>query len=314
MNRYVIIDGPEKSGKSTTIEALRGLLPKDRTFVRHWGPIKPDDRAYAEVLKAEMRPEFYGNNNVIIWDRSWASEYVYNRLLNRPRRGAANPWLLEWLHGRALYGHSVRTIIYPQNVSESAIRRDDTDLPVDPFQETMMFYNYAQEYFWNTQANDFRPETIDKIAEAIKVQLDQLYLNQSPCSPMYYTMPLYRSSGRWLVMMGDKRNVSDYKKHAGAWLPFSSLKMTQFAQKYFGNRALNFAWTNAADIEKGDVPISLVNGNKVVTFGSAAAELCRRLNITPAGEFDNLSVMSRWNTNRGREQLIKFERELAEVV
>src|SRR3989304_2111146 len=98
----IVFDGPEKAGKSTIIEALRQYAKStkffDRVYVRHWGPVSPDDRVYAHELSQDSTCF----NELVIWDRCWPSEYVYGNLLGRSRRGTGDPWLLEWLHGRAV--------------------------------------------------------------------------------------------------------------------------------------------------------------------------------------------------------------------
>ena len=53
----VVIDGPNKSGKSLLIENVVDQLQSKNieVKVRHWGPLKTDDREYTESLVEDSK-------------------------------------------------------------------------------------------------------------------------------------------------------------------------------------------------------------------------------------------------------------------
>ena len=102
-----VFDGPEKAGKSTLIDAfVKQAYPSGKFTLHRWGPVAPDDRVYAPVL----RDDLVVKRSPAIWDRSWVSEHVYASLLGRDRRLRGDPWLGEWLHGRAVYTDGIGII------------------------------------------------------------------------------------------------------------------------------------------------------------------------------------------------------------
>lgn len=310
MGRVIVIDGPEKSGKSTLIAALKESLERDylQVTVRHWGQVKPDDRIYAAPLEADFG---LSDNNVVIWDRSWASEHVYGKLLGRQRRGATNPWLLEWLHGRAVHGNGLKVMVLPLDMTQNARRRDDTDLPVIPAQEYDAFLSYASlfgwDIYWNSYHENFISETVQLITEKFSM------IPRGVLNPRYWTNANYLPKTP-RVIIGEARNKTDFRTMGGAWLPFTSAKMCQFVQKYFGNDAFNFAWTNSDDIENGRVPHSKLDSTTgIYTFGTRAHELMAHLHYDVKAAFAHPSYFSRWNTDRGRYALQIFEEKYKEA-
>jgi hypothetical protein len=310
MGRVIIVDGIEKGGKSTLILKLQNALEQDglTPMVRHWGPVKPDDRVYAAPLE-------YGfglsDNVVSIWDRSWASEAVYGALLNRQRRGATNPWLLEWLHGRAVQGNGLKIMVLPLDISKNAKLRDDTDLPVTPAAEYEAFYTHAIQFGWNMYWNSYQEYWVDETVNLIMEKFSMI--PRRVLSPRYWTHGT-RTPRTPEVIIGEARNPRDHETMPGAWLPFTSAKTAAFVQKYFGNRAFEFCWTNADDIARGYIPTSKLNATTgIYTFGEKAANLMKTLHIDVKASFGHPSYFARWNTERGRAALAKFETQYRAV-
>jgi len=302
MGRVIYIDGPEKAGKTTLIAALKSKLESDGVMVhtRHWGVVKPDDRVYAPALEADLGR---GTKGVVIWDRGWASEAVYGSLLNRQRRGATNPWILEWLHGRAVVGNGLRIMYLPMNTKVSLQYRDDTDLPVNPEAEYYEYLNYARRFRYDIFTNNYTDWGLQQTVERIVDTLPE----EGEVSPKYITNDLEAPLAP-RVILGEARNKNDFKTMAGAWLPFTSAKMCQFVQKYFGDDAFLFSWTNVEDFEHGMVPMRrLRTAGEVFTFGEKAKAFCVANNVRVDSAFSHPAFFSRWNTERGRTELARFE-------
>lgn len=308
MARIIYIDGPEKAGKSTLIEAIREKIASKGipVSVRKWGPVKPDDRQFAPPLQEDLNRNTKG---YVIWDRGWVSEHVYGTLLNRQRRGASNPWLLEWLHGRAVNGHGTKIILLPYDVTEAMRRHDDTDLPVSAADEARVYQNYARRFGYNVLYNHY---TEDSLRRNIRMAIGTVEEHSK-------IHPRIMSSGTEALraprlIVGEERNPNDYKTMPGAWMPFSSAKTTQFVQKYFGDDAMMFSWTNAADIENGLVDNTILQAaTAIYTFGNKAYDTVAGRGIIPAGAFAHPGFFTRWNTDRGRKALMTFETEYKKV-
>lgn len=305
MGQLIIIDGPEKSGKSTLIAELTKQLTETGVQVHHrrWSQIKPDDRVYTAPLQQDLDSRTQG---ITIWDRGWPSEHVYGQLLNRPRRGATNPWILEWLHGRAVEGRGAKVILLPNDQMAPAQHRDSTDLPVNPRDEYSAYYWYATEFRYDVCINDYTQERLQyNVAKIIKSLPEE-----EPISAQYLThgnlLPLHSEQ----LIVGEARNVNDNKTMAGAWLPFSSAKMCKFVQQYFGTKAFRFAWCNAEDFKRGVLPAGVLrNAREVFTFGAEAKNLVDGVGVTPAASFSHPAFFARWNTERGRAALAEFEKK-----
>lgn len=143
----LVIDGPEKAGKTTLIEALRTrvILGGAETTVRKWGKLDDGKWAVDEVYGVAL-DEDEAKPGLVIWDRSWASETVYGQLLNRDRRLAADPDLGDKLYGRRV---KLKVILGGPSPAIMAGDRDAEDLPVAPAQEQEAFVAYGRRYGWH---------------------------------------------------------------------------------------------------------------------------------------------------------------------
>ena len=303
MGQIILIDGPEKTGKSTLIAELTRQLEGRGVLVhsRRWGQVKPDDRVYTAPLQQDLSRATSG---VTIWDRGWPAEHVYGSLLNRPRRGATNPWILEWLHGRAVNGRGAKVILLPSDSTAPAKLRDDTDLPVSVTAEYRAYEQYAKEFSYDVYFNNYTEATVQLNASMIIASLQE----EEPVNARYLTLDtLHRSKG-YRVIVGEARNPKDFQTMAGAWLPFSSAKMSAFVQKYFSNSAFQFAWCNTEDFSRGVLPLSaLHNAAEVYTFGKMAEAFVIQRGATPKAAFLHPAFFARWNTEKGRSALREFE-------
>lgn len=291
----IIIDGPEKAGKTTLInelvkELLERGIPAERV---HWGPVSPDDRVYSVVLE----PQCQDLGKVWVWDRGWPSEHVYGRLLGRDRRLSNDPWLGEWLHGRAVQVSGVRVILAGPHSSILERLRDDADLPVVPTLERQAYIEYGRRFGW-TVLHD-TTHTRESVRQSIDTILAELFSKETYAykrwSPPNFAGPLNAE----VVVVGEK--LSD-KHTAGGWLPFTSYFTTLFGRE-FGDDAFKVLWTNASTYD----PQLLRDKEVIIACGRIATDWCRReIKGGSSQKIVNIphpSYLYRFNNEKARQQL-----------
>lgn len=140
----LIVDGPEAAGKTTLIEGVLDLWPYN-VGRRSWGPVG-SWHEYTQPLKTDLEmaqsPHF-----LAVWDRSWASEFVYDALMNR-RRYVPLSILKARFEDRV---PRLKLMLVPQAIvleGRRSKRGITDDLPVDPYAETQMFKLYAHTFGW----------------------------------------------------------------------------------------------------------------------------------------------------------------------
>jgi len=232
----IIVDGPEKAGKTTMIKRLKSILEKgiDVDIVK-WGPISPDDRVYSDPLQTYSGAE----DAIAIWDRGWPSEYVYGNLLNRKRRMSQDPWLGAWLHDRAVQSNGLRVMMLGPSPEKLASLRDRSDIAVDPKLEIQLFKQYAMKYGWMIlEGYDHTEEDLKQNVRAIITRYQEIIpsYNKAPLPPSWAG-----SQNADVVFVGNE--LSEFPM-PGGWLPFTSLLTTKFG-RIFGDQAMTYAWTNA---------------------------------------------------------------------
>jgi len=162
--KIIVLDGPEAAGKSTLASAILKLATEHdlHARVRRWGKLRDEydaDRIYGEFLKVDH----LGIYDLVVWDRSWASESVYGMMLKRDRRLSD-----DWEMGDALYATQIRDhcgmlvmVLGPDVnalVARRAARHLSDDLDVDVGQERAMFERYARQFQW-MRLTHVTPET-----------------------------------------------------------------------------------------------------------------------------------------------------------
>jgi len=229
----IVIDGPNKAGKTT----LENNVVKElqcigySAYIRHWGPLQTDDREYALPLIEDSR-----NNDIVIWDRSWASEHVYAKLLDRDRRMKDNPFIGEFLHRRAIFGQGMSFILVP-SISDGAVSRvDESDLGVDPIKERQLFIDYAVKFKWFGILNHYTEESLVKntktVIKFITTRIGGVIRDQRHI----VIPPIPRSA----IFIG---NQTIDPPMIGGWLPFTSTRLFNFAS-LFGQYALAASWAD----------------------------------------------------------------------
>lgn len=261
----LVVDGPEKAGKTTLIHAVAQewcsrMGKGSEAWRKHWGPVQTDVEYKA---KLEQNVTELGPQKLIIWDRSWASESVYGLLLERPgRRLADDPWLGEWLYGRAVQAIGLRVMLTADSW-ELAARRDETDLPVSPQVEAQAFIRHGSNYGWAYLKNTYTDANLQENARTIvNVLISQLLVERA--APPIYCGP----ADAKIVVVGEGRNEGS--QFPGAWLPLTT-PLTTLLGRSLGDRAFQLGWTNAHDIPPG----TLRSAQVLVALGEDAQQFCQ---------------------------------------
>lgn len=289
----IIIEGCEKAGKSTLInelvQQLHGNVGCDAERV-HWvGRAKPDDRIYSDLLREHSQDL----SKVWIWDRGWPSEYVYGTLLGQDRRLALDPWLGEWLHGRAVQVTGVRVILRGPHFHTLEALRDSSDLNVSPREEQATYTSYGMRFGWRVLTNEHTQQGLDESINTILAELfsKEKYVYEQ-LSPPKFAGPLDAK----IAVVGEKLSDSD------SWLPFTSYFGTLLGRE-FGDDAFKVLWTNASTCD----PQLLRDKEIIITCGKIANEWSHR---EVKGGFNQKiisiphpSYLYRFNDDRARQQL-----------
>lgn len=243
----LVIDGPEKSGKSSTIRLIVDYLEKRGVAVRvrHLEPVLPDDRVYTTYLKSDV-----DWNTFVIWERSWVSEHIYARLLCRPCRLQYDPWLGEWLYGRAVQTEGERIILLGPSVDELYRRRDKTALTVDPAEERNMFLEYGQRFQLHVIENQYGVLD-DQILSIVDAALERRTRRQRSLVPRYCG-PEKAS----VVFVADGMTL--YPTMPGSWLPFTGRYGTLYG-RMLDDYAFQCGWVVAHY-----VPITMLRTAQVI--------------------------------------------------
>lgn len=260
----IAIEGPEKAGKSTFVSALADAIG---ARVRHWGPVNPDDRAYMNTLIEDTESKKW-----VIWDRCWPSEHIYGSLLGRKRRLSNDPWLGEWLHGRALQVDGLKAIILPSNMEDLMGKRDASDLPVPPILEAKSYAMYAKMYGWDEYINNYDNESIQIFVSSMLDKIKYIESAREYRFGMNLRPPLFAGS-----LMSDvifMENANGVENMPGGWLPFSGIHTTAFARK-LGNSAFEYGWTNTNNTDAW-----YLASKKVVACGDEALIKCSAIGVS----------------------------------
>ena len=261
MANIIYIDGPNKAGKSTIIDIL---INKYNCRLRHWGPVDPDDRVYAQPLADDIASE-----GVVVWDRGWVSEYVYANLLGREdRRLKDDPWLGEWLYGRGVQSVGHMALLLGPSARELAELQDDSDRPfsVDPQRERELFLEYSNRFnyisVYENQHNAAYAEAMAGNLYARATGKNMTYHKSPPAWPPVYAGP----RDPHVIVVGQER--SPKATFPGAYLPFTSRYTVDFARMMFGDAALKVGWTNVSSL----LPQALRGADGIIACGDIATK------------------------------------------
>lgn len=269
----VIVEGPEKAGKTTFIARASAQLESEGYTTKHrkWGQISPDDRVYGDALFHDVYT--YGDDpkTAMFWDRAWASEEVYGQLMHRnKRRAVQHKGLMAWLWERALVGNGVK-IMFSADPDKLKARRDDTDLPVDPIDEVELFNVYGDKHGW---AFLEQGEAFEHKYATLKGCLARL-------SPSGLGTTVYSGPSRPHTIFID--NTNEDKLLPGAVSPLSTLAGHKMAgvMSLEGFNPLEYGYATAGRIS----PKTLKELNPtadIITLGERATQWARHT-LRPAG-------------------------------
>lgn len=290
------IDGPERSGKSTIASAI-GRLYGAR--VRHWGPVDPDDRVYSPAMEQDI-----ASGDLVVWDRSWAAEHVYGKLLNRDRRLARDPWLGEWIHGRAVRTVGVQCILLGPSSLELDKLRDASglaELPVDADVERDSFAAYGERFNYLVIENGHTENEAERWADAL-VNIARTVDAKVKLNPPGYCGPPEPN----VVFVGERKG--DHPTIPGGWLPFSS-RLGAMLGRDLGDFAFACGWTNSQDIQ----PQFLRDVLCLVALGQVAAKWVDHY-VHPTHQYevlDHPGYIYRWGKQSDR--LVEHRDKLGEI-
>lgn len=288
----IVIDGPEKAGKST----LATILEKQHgALVRHWGPVKSEED-FRHHLFVDCQAD-----HLTVWDRSWASESVYSQLLNRGRRLGADPWYGEWIFGRAVNTVGTRAMILGPDVTTLRANRDDTDLPVDPWEEREAFLQYGIDFNVPFYVNE---HTIG-YAEGLAAELAKRAWHRWARRPVHAGFREYTGlvDKPPVLILGEARSGHPER------LPFTSAYTTRLARS-LGNNALRCAWTNV----HAEPVHSIISAEQVVACGKVAEQYANDLRGgVGVTAIPHPAWMYRWGSVKG-DMITESEGTIARVV
>lgn len=158
----VVLDGPEAAGKSTLRDALvEAARPAFRAIqLRRWGPVD----GWHEYVPAMV--EDLAAPRLTIWDRSWASEVVYDDLLRRGRDPDEDA-VASQLEEPLITAGGVMLMLLPA-ARTLILRREERardpaakpDLQVHPTAELVRFRFYARRHGWSAVEGTPNPAAV----------------------------------------------------------------------------------------------------------------------------------------------------------
>lgn len=298
----IVLDGPDCSGKTYV---ARLLEKRYGARVRHWGPITPDDRVYAEPLREDIH-----SGDLIVWDRSWVSEHVYAKLLGRDRRLRDNPWLGEWLHTRAVRTVGLGMILLGPDVATlERLRKDHPGtLLADAQDEVDAFRSYAERFGWRVLNNYHTSYDARDLADVLAARARQVVTYGEQVSiawpPGYCGPPDAR-----VVFVGDEPGGGGHSV-PGSWLPFCS-RFTMRYGELLGNEAFKCGWTNRSACPPQTLRMSRIK--LVIACGARAQRWVKfyavHSNVLPV---PHPSWLYRWG--RGQDKIVEVEQLILRTV
>ena len=239
MMAVIVIDGPEKAGKTTLINEIHASLISTRQsscIVRKQsGRALPNESVYLDDLLKDASVS--ASVKIVIWDRSWASEYVYGTLLNQNRPMVKDPLSGEWLLGKIVVANGIRLILPGPDPTILSVRRDSTDLSVDPAKEQMLYKSYGKKFGW-MELREIRD------VETTVHNVLRLFYNSIP---MYTPLPPYY-----------------YGKADAGTIVISSKNRDKIIKEQWQENALKVGWV----IAHGCPPQALRHARRLVVYDS----------------------------------------------
>lgn len=197
----VILDGPEKVGKSTLARRVaEGCRPLHAVVVssRYPGDFRPS--VFRDAVRLGARDDV-----VVVMDRAWPSDVVYSDLV-RHGDPAVPTWWYEWALGLAATTLGTRLVLAPPT---RLAPLDLVDHVVDYDDERAAFVAYAREWGWSVVDDPVSLDARDVLEW---------------CRSAYYhgpRAPVYAGARKpALVYVGETKN--ERSTEPLAWAPLST--------------------------------------------------------------------------------------------
>lgn len=267
----ILIDGCEKAGKTTLCNKL---VERYNARYRHWGPIQSDTEFLVglqeDVVLLQKEP-----SQLVVWDRGWPADAVYSKLLHRDHRFGRDPWLAEWLYGRAVASLGGEVILAGPPPDVLAAKRDETDLPVDPAEEQATYATYAQIFglplLRSTHGGD---DEVTAMADKLITTLGSRMSGERPAR-----LPRITGSLRNHVFVVNDYPTGLESSPEGGWLVGTSAAVTDLARSY-GIASLSAGWV---DVHHASTVVSqLLRCRHVHAVGTDAYTYLREMGIDHA--------------------------------
>lgn len=311
----LVIDGPEKAGKSTLAAALvqwwDSAYPEaagtPRARIRKWGRLD-DGRWARDVVYRDALVEDVEYGGLVIWDRSWASEAVYAKLLGRDRRLGEDPWLGEFLYGRGvvlkfILGGPHHSVLTSQLDEDDQVEGHGQDMA----KEQRAFVQYGERYGWSVIGHTDRDRLpLPTLLRMVQLRIGE-FASRDGRNPRQWCGPRQAS----VVFVGERGSNRD--SLVGGWLPFSSEYTSRFG-RLLGDTAFRVGWTNAWDDQREIFD----NAKLVVACGATAYDWCREVKkeraaaATIVEQVYHPAALYRWG--RLRDQIPVMENKIRQQV
>ena len=159
----VVLEGPNKVGKSTVAKALTDAWQGESTIVHHVAGDTTIPKLNQEVEVITQLP----GEHLLVYDRWWLSELVYGTTdPARPLTLAPNEATAQYMDHhflRCVEGQGLYVLLTsPHRVL--AERRDESDDDLDPFIESRLYNALASEQWWRL---DLAELGLAKVVQAI---------------------------------------------------------------------------------------------------------------------------------------------------
>lgn len=259
----LVVDGPEKAGKTTLISQVTAAVRQAgySWHIVHCRNNKPknfDPWVYLHQVRLAAR-----SDTLVVLDRSWASDVVYDRLLNREPAMSARRY--EWHVGNAVETLGTRVML-TANPKTLAARRDGTDHPVDPKSEADEFERYGRLWGWRVEESG---------NVSVRELVDLLFLASNRmgygvCPPWAGGSPYSKT-----VVLGEAA-AKPKKVPKAAWLPFTS-KSTRWMADVVSPPFNRFLYTNVKACQENPALLDVVlRADRVIALGRVAERFAER--------------------------------------
>lgn len=256
----IIIDGPEKVGKSTLIRRLaEKCRPLHAVVVASRYPSDFDASIFRDAVRLGAR-----SDTVVVMDRAWPSDVVYSALVRHSDAAVPDVWY-EWTLGLAAMTLGVRLVLAPPT---RLAPLDLVDHVVDYDVERAAFVQYAKRWAWDVVDDPVAVDAGDVLERCVSTY------RSGPVAPAYAG-----SRHPTLVWVGEARN--ELSTEPLAWAPLSTRFWLQELTKQLPE--VTAAWPHVATTNAADLPnvahLLQRHGTSVVAYGVEACHALHKAKI-----------------------------------